>query len=255
MRAVWWVIPAFLWEFLFLIVPAVVLCLSSFKAGSYDFIGSAAHWMIMSRSLLYAVISACFCLAIGYPMAYFIALRAGRFKNVLLVLMGLPFVINILIHIYSWIILLDPQGLIGRLVNGSILYTPWAVFVVMIYCYLPFMVMPLYTALDRLDVRLLEASADLGATSWQTFWHVIVPLTRDGIWSGFFLVLVATFGEFTIPTLMGGGKQLYVGTLISDYFLGARQPATGAGFTIVSSVLLLVIILALYGARRFAYEK
>lgn len=122
-----------------------------------------------------------------------------------------------------------------------------AIFVVMLYCYLPFMIMPLYSSLEKIDPNLLEASADLGAAPWQTFWRITAPLSLPGVRTGILLVLVPTFGEFAIPALIGGSKSLYVGSLISYFYLVARDNSLGSAFTVFSGfALLIVAILVMY---------
>jgi ABC-type spermidine/putrescine transport system permease subunit I len=118
--------------------------------------------------------------------------------------------------------------------------------VMMVYYYLPFMVMPLYTSLERIDIRLVEASLDLGATWGQTLRRVMLPLTKRGLKAGFFLVYIPSFGEFAIPELMGGDKLMFVGTVISTYILGDETGSLGAAFTLISSVLLLASAILLY---------
>jgi spermidine/putrescine transport system permease protein len=127
-----------------------------------------------------------------------------------------------------------------------LLNTPFAVYLVMIYCYLPFMTLPIYTVLEKFDIRLIEASLDLGATRFMTFLRVILPLTLPGISTGFFLVFIPSFGEFVIPALMGGSRYFFVGSLISHYFLIVRDLSVGAAFTSLSSIILLVVTLFFY---------
>ncbi|BDC34864.1 hypothetical protein Noda2021_08220 [Candidatus Dependentiae bacterium Noda2021] len=127
----------------------------------------------------------------------------------------------------------------------------FAIYMVMVYCYLPFMIFPLYTILEKLDRRLLEASSDLGASAWNTFRHVTLPLSVPGMRTGFFLVFVPAFGELVIPVLLGGGRYLFVGPLISQFFLSARDIARGSAFTIMSGfVLATCAILLMWVLKR-----
>ncbi len=145
---------------------------------------------------------------------------------------------------------LERQGFLNKLllsvgiINQPIqfLYTPMAVAVVMLYCYLPFMILPLYGVLEKFDLRLIEASLDLGASSTKTFFRVTLPLTMSGVRNGFFLVMVPAFGEYAIPAVMGGGKYFYVGSLIASYFLESRSPGLGAAFAALSGLLMLMTV-------------
>ena len=162
-----------------------------------------------------------------------------------------PLWTNFLIQVYGWFFLIERNGLINLLlVKLGIIAEPLAlannlvaVFVVMVYCYLPFMIMPLYTILEKFDVRLLEASADLGASVWKTFFTVTLPLTVSGIRTGVLLTFVLGFGEFAIPALVGGGKYMMVGSLIYYYFLVMRDNSLGSAFTCVSCLVLLFVSL------------
>ncbi len=192
------------------------------------------------------------CLLCAYPVAYFLALKVGgRWKNPLLFLLTLPFWTNFLIQIYSWVFVLDHNGLINTiLLKIGIIQEPLhlinnmaAIFVVMVYYYLPFMMMPLYSILEKIQHELLEASMDLGATHWQTFTRITVPLSRSGIKTGVFLVFVPAFGEFAIPAIIGGGQHMFVGTLVSHYFLVSRDNEIGAAFTMISGIVLIICAL------------
>lgn len=159
-----------------------------------------------------------------------------------------------MVQVYSWFFVLEHNGLLNTiLLKLGIIQQPlhllnntFAIYLVMVYCYLPFMIMPLYSALEKIDRRVFEAAADLGATQWQTFIRVTVPLSMAGIRTGFFLVFVPSFGELVVPILLGGGKQLFVGPLITQYFLSARNPALGAAFTCISCIMLLIAVGLLY---------
>ncbi len=140
--------------------------------------------------------------------------------------------------------LLLKTGIISAPIH--LLNTPFAVYLVMMYCYVPFAVMPIYSILEKLDSRLLEASADLGANPWQTFWWITLPMSAVGVRTGFFMVLVPAFGEFIIPTLLGGGKQLYVGSLLTHYFLSSRNFNVGAAFTVINGCVLIAAALIFY---------
>lgn len=252
-------LPALLWQFLFFFVPLMTVIYFSVHladgpwwrlTGIYFFdLLDLAHARIILRSLLLAVGNALLCLTCAYPIAYFLALYVKRGKGALLFLLTLPFWTNFLVQVYAWFFLLERNGLINNfLLKLGIISQPlnmvnslFAVSVVMLYCYLPFMIMPLYSILEKLDHSLLEASSDLGASARQTFLRVTVPLSMPGIKTGLLLVFVPSFGEFAIPALLGGGKDFMVGSLISYYFLVARDSALGAAFTVLCGFALLTV--------------
>jgi len=256
-------VPAVLWQVLFLYVPFFFVLYTSFKrvtdsfgfdltCDNYRAVLSSPYFYIIARSAFIASGVTFLCLICAYPLAYFLALKVDRrWKNVLLFLLTLPFWTNFLIQIYSWVFVLDHNGLINMvLLKVGFIQEPLhminnmgAVFFVMLYYYLPFMIMPLYSILEKIQHDLLEASMDLGATHWQTFRRITVPLSMAGIKTGVFLVFVPAFGEFVIPSVIGGGHHMLVGSLISHYFLVVRDNQLGAAFTIVSGFVLLVCAL------------
>lgn len=264
--------PALLWQVLFFYIPcAIIVCLSFIKGCGqsleqgfsfeyYKSLFSYEYGIIILRSLSFAFINAIFCLICAYPVAYFLARKVKRWKNVLLFLLMLPFWTNVIVQIYAWFFVLEQHGLLNILLLKlgligepiHMVNTMGGVFLVMAYCYLPFMIMPLYTALEKLDERLIESSYDLGANNWQTFFNVTLPLSISGIKTGFFLVFVPSFGEFVIPVLMGGSKHIFVGSLVSHYFTTAYNTSQGAAFTVLSGVVLLLCALAI---NRFFTKK
>lgn len=262
-------VPALVWQLFFLFIPLVIVLFYSviqlpegtFTLAHYRDLIDPVYFQVIFRSLALAIASSAACLLLGYPLAYYLALSIQRGKSFLLFLVTLPFWTSFLILIYSWYFLLEQHGIINSmLLHVGLISSPLmlsnnviAIFVVMVYCYLPFMIMPLYSSLEKIDQNLLEASADLGATPWQTFWRVTLPLSLPGVRTGTLLVLVPTFGEFAIPALIGGSKSLYVGSLISYFYLVARDNSLGSAFTIVSGAALLLaalVIMYLFSQRR-----
>ena len=255
-------VPALIWQVLFLYVPLLFLVSASFfkkwrvfnlsELTLANILGvlTKTHFKIIGWSCGQALVIAVMCLLVGYPVAYFFAVKMRRWKNFFLFFLMLPFWTNFLVQTYAWIFILEPSGVLNTVLRWlgiireplHILYTPLAVFLVMFYCYLPFMILPLYGVLEKFDLRLLEASLDLGATSTKTFFKITLPLTMSGVRNGFFLVFVPAFGEYAVPAIMGGGRFLYVGSLISSYFLESRDPTSGAAFTTVSGLFILVTI-------------
>lgn len=248
-------LPAVVWQLLFLCTPLfVVLYFSVVKNGSFTLanyvsIFDLAHIRIIGRSLGLAVANVSLCLVCAYPVAYFLAVRARRFKNFLIFLLTLPFWTNFLVQVYAWFFLLGNNGLLDSLLQklGIVTHSLYvansltAVFLVMVYCYIPFMILPIYSSIEKLPHQLLEASADLGASPWQTFRRITLPLSMPGIKTGVLLVMVPSFGEFVIPELMGGAKYMMTGSLISYYFLVARDNGIGSAFTVLSGFVLLLV--------------
>lgn len=249
------VTPAFIWQLLFFYIPILLIVFISFTAfNSYLIFVTATYFFIILKSVFIALITASLCLIFGYPVAYFISLKAGKLKHLFLFLLMLPFWTNFLLHVYAWFYVLEPTGFLNSfLININMISKPvellnsiYGIILVMVYCYLPFMVLPIYTILERFDKKLIEASLDLGATMSQTLRHIVIPITITGVKTGFFLVLVPAFAEFAIPGLIGGEKYVFVGTVISQYILANKSLATGAAFTVLSSLIFASFIVIYY---------
>lgn len=216
-----------------------------------------------AQSLLYAGVTASICLLIGYPFAYFMARAAASLQPLLLMGVMLPFWTSFLLRVYAWKGLLDAEtGWVGRLLQtlhadrwllflglipaeGQFMYSPFSLVLGMVYTYLPFMILPLYGTLSKLDLRLLEAAQDLGATPWQTFWRVTVPLSRGGIIAGVMLVFIPCVGEYVIPELLGGPETLMIGRVLWDEFF-ANNDWPMAASVAVAMVLLILVPLAVF---------
>ncbi len=265
-----WGVIALVWQALFFYLPLSFLLTTSFvkylpsSNASYF---TLTHYLelfrpvygyIMIRSLLAASCTVLVTLAIAYPVAYYLALKVKRWRSVLFALLILPFWTNFLLLVYSWYFLLENDGLVNALLLKSglistplhLMNTTFAIYFGMFYCYLPFMLLPLYSVLEKLDPRLLEASADLGATYWQTFKKIIIPLTASGIKTGALLVFVPAFGEFVIPALLGGDKNMYVGSVITHYFLTIRNVPLGSAFTCMAACVLMIFLSLVFKACR-----
>ena len=258
-------LPAFLWQIIFLWMPLLTIVVASFYSRQlgltftfYKEVLTGAHARIIFRSLFLAFGTSLSCLVVAYPVVYFISFRSGRWKDLLVFLLTLPFWVNFLVHAYSWFFVLERNGLLNNLLISlhligepiHIINTLKAVAIVMFHAYLPYMILPLYIIFEKFDLRLIEASMDLGAKRQQTFWRVTFPLTLSGAKLGFFLVLGMSFGEYVIPQLMIGDKTFFVGTLISDYFILSRQFAVGSAFICLSAFVLLVLMMvAFFGFR------
>jgi len=205
------------------------------------------------RSIWYALCTAILCLVIGYPFAYFIARSAPSIRPALLLLVMLPFWTSFLLRVYAWKGILGDYGVINQMIMGlglssqpvQLLYTDVSMLMGMTYVYLPFMVLPLYATLVKMDFRLLEAAYDLGATPWKAFWLVTVPLSKAGIIAGFMLVFIPSVGEFVIPSLLGGPENIMIGRVVWDeMFTGNNWPRASA--LAVVMILLIVVPLAIY---------
>jgi len=203
---------------------------------------------IYLNSVKMAAISAVLCLLLGYPMAYFIARQPSRIRSMLLLAVILPFWISFLLRVYAWIGLLNNNGVINNILQWlglidqplSLIYNDFAVYLGIVYSYLPFMILPLYANLEKLDTDLEEAAADLGARRWQVFVDVTLPLSLPGIIAGSLLVFIPAIGEFIIPALLGGSDTLMIGRALWDeFFINRDWPVASA----VSVVLLLILVL------------
>ena len=206
------------------------------------------YWVSYLRSIKVAFISTIFCLLLGYPMAYYIAQSAPTKRNVLLMLIILPFWTSFLLRVYAWMGILSTNGIINSMFlwTGIIdepiqmLYTNFAVYLGIVYTYLPFMILPLYANLERLDLNLHDAAADLGGKPLQVFRDITLPVSLPGIIAGSLLVFIPAMGEFVIPALLGGLDSLMIGrTLYDEFFVNRDWPLASA----VATILLLILVL------------
>jgi len=213
------------------------------------------------RSIWLAVVTTVLCLVVGYPIAYFIAVQAApRRKNLLLALVVIPFWTSFLIRTYAWMLILRTEGLVNTMLRGvglietplELLYNPFSVMIGLVYGELPFMILPLYASLEKLELPLLEAGADLGANAVQTFWRVTVPLTMPGIVAGVILVFIPSIGQFVVSDLLGGAKSILTGNLIQNQFAIARNKPFGSAvaFELMAVVLVLLLAYAAYARRK-----
>ena len=208
------------------------------------------YWIAYLSSLKIAAISTVGCLLIGYPMAYAIARARPGARTVLLMLVILPFWTSFLLRVYAWMGLLKQGGLVNQALMAigatgeplTLLHTPFAVHLGIVYAYLPFMILPLYAALAKLDTGLLEAAHDLGARPWRAFWTVTVPLSLPGVIAGSLLVFIPAVGEFVIPELLGGPRTLMIGNVLWDEFFSNRDWPVAAAVGVVLIVVLVVPI-------------
>jgi putrescine transport system permease protein len=205
------------------------------------------------RSIWYALLTALLCLLFGYPFAYFIARSAPSVRPALLMMVMLPFWTSFLLRVYAWKGILADQGVINQLLMGlgitsepiQMLYTNVSMLVGMTYVYLPFMILPLYANLVKMDFRLLEAAYDLGTSPFKAFWLVTVPLSKAGIIAGFMLVFIPAVGEFVIPSLLGGPENIMIGRVVWDEMFTSNNWPRASALAVVM-ILLIIVPLAIY---------
>lgn len=266
-------LPSGFWLISFLIVPTVFILVQSFvPLGKTEFGldnyqrvfeyvgGNFVYLVVVWRSLLYAMITTGFCLLLGFPVAYWLAVLAPkRWQNILLLLFVLPLWTSSLLRSYAWITILRPTGVLNTFLNFiglsgiNVLNKAEGVIIGMIYTYLPYMVLILYTSLERLDLRLLEAAADLGANSRQTFWQITVPQVSSGIIAASALVSISSFSDYINPQLLGGPGSRTIASIIELQFLGAssnRGFGSALSMVLIFAVTIVIALLIKYGDRR-----
>jgi spermidine/putrescine transport system permease protein len=209
------------------------------------------YLVVLGRSVLLALATTVACLAIGYPMAYWLARRVSpRWRAGMVVLVMLPFWTSFLVRLYAWMFLLRSEGPVNLVLSLfglpplNLLYNDAAVLLGQVYGELPFMVLPLFASLEKLDPTLLEAAADLGAAPRRVLWRVTLPLTRPGLVAGTLLVFIPSLGAYLAPDLLGGARTAYIGTLIQGQFAVARDLPFGSALSFVLSLLVLVLLYA-----------
>ncbi|MEM7519446.1 MAG: ABC transporter permease subunit [Pseudomonadota bacterium] len=210
------------------------------------------YWKAYLSSLRIALLSTIFTLFVGYPIAYGMARAPEEWRATLMMLVILPFWTSFLIRVYAWMGILSNEGLLNQLLMGlgligaplTLLNTNIAVYIGIVYTYLPFMILPIYAALDRLDGSLIEAAEDLGCSRLQAFWLITIPLSRNGIIAGSFLVFIPALGEFVIPSLLGGSGTLMIGKVLWEEFFNNRDwPVASAVAVILLLILVIPIVL------------
>lgn len=253
--------PMLLWLVLFVVAPTAILLVYSFcqrdELGQVVFsftwenyvrIADPVYLNILIRSVWYAGLTTAICLVVGYPVAYFIARSPANRRSWLLLLIMIPFWISFLLRTYAWISLLKAEGPVSALLQWAhliaqpleILYTPTSVMIGLVYTYLPFMILPIFTSAEKLENNLIEASLDLGAGPWKTLAHVVIPLTKPGIFAGVLLVFVPSIGMFAVTDLMGGAKVPMIGNVIQNQFGQARDWPFGAALGITFLALFVI---------------
>ena len=266
--------PANFYLLIFMVIPLILVAGLSFLSrgtyGAVEFRFNLSNYTrlldplyarIMGYSLVVGVATTVMCIAIGYPLAYYIARSPARQRSLLLFLVLLPFWTNFIIRIYAWIMILRAGGLLDSVLQWAhitkeplgILYSPTAVMIGMIYEFLPFMVLPLYTSLEKIENAVMEAAADLGAPPVRVFLRVTLPLSIPGMIAGTILVFIPAMGMFVIPDLMGGAKTILIGNVIRNQFLTARDWPFGAAASMI--LMVLTMIFTFYYARKAGFSE
>jgi spermidine/putrescine transport system permease protein len=266
-------LPLVAWLLLFVVAPTIMLIVVSFAERDalgrivYEFnlqnYARAFDWVwlkVMLLSIWYALLTTILCMALGFPVAYFIGRAPERWRTTLLLLVMVPFWTSFLIRTYAWITILSKDGLLNALLVGSgilteplaLLYTPFAIVLGLVYNFLPFMILPIYTSVEKLDNALIEAAYDLGAGPVRAFSQVIIPLTLPGIAAGAMLVFIPSIAMFAITTLMGGGSNPTIGEVIFKQFTSGRNQPFGAA---LGTILLVIFLLALWLTNRQREER
>lgn len=277
--------PTLLWMLVLLIIPLLLTVVTSFGQRDTDgnviytftlenyrrLVGfteagfDTLYFGILWRSLALALETTFFSILLAYPLAFFIARAPAQRRNTLLFLVLVPLWTNFVIRIYAWIMILRTQGVLNSVLGWlvgllGISYTPFdfypsqgAVLVGMVYEFLPFMILPIYTSLEKIDGSLFEAAADLGANPVRTFWRVTLPLSMPGVVAGTILTFIPVIGTFVVSDILGGRQVILVGNLIQRQFLEARNPPFGSAASII--LMVMTLLFTLYYTRRFGFGE
>ena len=265
-------IPYVIWMALFVVAPIIIVVIYAFSSASggftmANFARMGTYAVVFTRSFKLAIIATIICLLIGYPVSYIMSKEGPRFQRIAMVLIMLPMWMNFLLRTYSWMSILENNGLLNQLfqkiglialynqVFGTdlsyfrLINTQGAVVLGMVYNYLPFMILPIYSVIIKLDRSLIEAAHDLGANTFNVFRRVILPLSLPGVLSGITMVFVPSVSTFAISKMLGGGTEMMLGDLIEQQFLGgAYNPQLGAA---ISLVMMIIVVVCMWVMNRF----
>jgi spermidine/putrescine transport system permease protein len=274
-RRFWGLFPALAIIGVFMVVPMLIVVVYSFlkkdSSGGVEAIFSLAAYQqflfeldlddslifnpgylyIFARSIFLALVSTLLCMVISFPVAYYMARQSEARKNLLVMLVTIPFWTNLLIRTYCWILILRDNGIINNfLLNTGLLakpipmlYSNFAILVGLVYTFLPFMILPMYATLEKLDSKLFEAAHDLYAGRWQLLRRIVLPLAMPGVVAGFILVFIPALGAFLAPDLLGGGKNLMIGSLIQLQFSSSRNWPFGSAAALILLILVLISLM------------
>ncbi len=256
--------PYFIWSVVFILLPIFLVVYYSFVVRDasgislsfrgYQTFFEARYIEVFLKSILFAFISTAFCFVIGYPLAYYISTKNAKTQRLLALLLILPMWMNFLLRTYSWISILGNNGVINKILMYfgyepvKLLFNNSSVILGMVYNFLPFMVLPIYTSLSKLDYSIIEAAKDLGADDKKVFWKVIFPLSIPGIVSGITMVFMPAVSTFVIPSLLGGGKNMLIGNVVEQQFRVVGDWNFGSA---ISVILMLFILLSVAVFRKY----
>lgn len=247
-------LPYLIWSAVFVIIPLMLVIIFAFSTpeGNFTFnniISVGKYSYVFLKSIVLGLVSTIVCLCIGYPMAYFISKIKAKYQNVVIMLLMIPMWTSFLLRTYSWMTILEYNGLINKFLSSvgiskiNMINTPGAIVLGMVYNFLPYMILPIYTILAKMDEKVIEAAQDLGANNLKVFWKVIFPLSIPGVVSGFTMVFVPSVSTFIISKMLGGGSIFVIGDLIEMQFLGnTYNPYLGSA---ISLVLMLMIVICM----------
>ena len=268
----WLSVPYVVWMALFVVAPIIMVVIYAFSsaAGGFtlaNFARMGTYTVVFTRSFKLALIATAICLAVGYPVSYMMSKEGPRFQRAAMVLIMLPMWMNFLLRTYSWMAILENNGLLNQLfqkiglitlynnIFGTdltyfrMINTQGAVVLGMVYNYLPFMILPIYSVIVKLDSSLIEAARDLGANSFNVFRRVILPLSLPGVLSGITMVFVPSVSTFAISKMLGGGTEMLLGDLIEQQYMGgAYNPQLGAA---ISLVMMVIVVVCMWVMNRF----
>lgn len=256
--------PPVMWLALLFVLPLGVMALYSFRAGTFgaarevftldnyrEFLANTSFHRLLWRSTLMAFVVSVFSVALAYPLAYFLAFRAGPRRVTLLTILIIPAWTSYLLRILAWRLILDSNGIFNSLLlmlgvidepAPILLYSRTAVMITLTYVWIPFVALPIFASLERISKSLLEAAADLGCAPWQAFMRVTLPLSMPGVLAGFFFAFIPTVGEYVTPLLVGGSKGIMYGNLIQDQFLRGLNWPLGSVMSLAMLLVVLVLI-------------
>jgi spermidine/putrescine transport system permease protein len=267
-RATFWVLylPPLLWLGAFFVVPLLLMAAFSFRADMRGEVlqwwtptlkqyaglfAAGSYWRLLGISAFMALIVALISTALAYPIAYFLAFRAGRRAGFYLVLLLVPFWTSYLLRVMAWKFMLGSNGVINSFLMytgliheplTALLYNRNAVVLTLIYVWIPFVALPIFAALQRIDLALFEAAADLGATPFRRFWRVTFPLSLPGVFAAFFMVFIPTVGEYVTPLLVGGSRGSMYGNIVQDFFTKAANWPLGSALSMIMLIATLALV-------------
>jgi len=260
----WLLVPAFLYDAVFFLGAMSILVAFSlatqvgfgqiaygFNVSQYGLVLNSLYLSIFQRTLVMAGVGSVLTIAVGYPLAYWMARYLSTYKMLALLLIVVPFWTSFLIRTYALKIILDPQGYVARDLGINIMYTKYAVAVGLVYNYLPLFILPVFASLERMDWTLIEAATDLTARPIKAFWEITLPLTLPGVVTGALLVFIPMTGEYIIPNILGGGRYEFVGNLIGDQFNEAQNQPFGSALAIalMAALSVFVVVYILFARR------